>query len=1098
MAFQLILGGSGSGKTRAMIGQINAVTAGRPDQNCFIIVPEQATASMQRALVKAREESGILHTDVVSFARLAHRIFEEQGALSRVILDDVGKNLLLRRALSTCADDLTMLGSAAGKPGTISEIKSILSEFMQYDIDEDDLDDLIGSLDTPSDSLTGKLRDLRRLYTAFREGMGERYLTKEEQLSVLAALVPRSDILAGSVIALDGFTGLTPVQVDLMRELAKVCDQIFVTVTLPEREERTYHDPYELFGMSKRFCTQMAHIAEETGCGMEEPVITDFRSEDKKEIISFLETNLFRDSGAVFPAEEGQQDLQIFACANRREECVLAAKKALELLHGHDWHYRDLAVIVSDMDAYADPLTETFARYDIPYFLDYKHHVMDNAFVEYLRSFLEIELSDYAAGPIMRFLRTGFGPLESDAVDRLDNVVTARGIRGYRRWAQSWEEEEADQARASLMARLAAWHEQARGQRTVTAWTQALYQFMEDDQILPALRRLAGRFAFEGDGERAQEYGQVYTALIHLMDQFTELVGDETVSLSEYAQMLDAGLEEIKVGVLPDTRDDILIGDLTRTRLEDVKAVLILGAGAEHLPGDTGRKGLLSRWDREVFAAAGMELSPGAKEQIYAQQFYLYQLLSKPTDYLALTFPRTTGKGDPEEPSYLVEEVKRITGVSHTSGTAYLGGPEGVSAPYAADYLFAHLQEQITGSARDGLWMGLYKTLEEEPEAEPLIRTLREASVYHRHAAWLADETVSDLYGTGRMRSISQLQQYAECPYKHFLNYGLRLQERDVYEFKVSDFGTVFHAAIENYGNRVKEAGLRWQDVSEEQRRQWIDETVLAAAVENGYDILQGEARNAYRLQQIHRLMARSVDVITQQLAAGDFEPWAYELNFGSGVIDRLDLAEIDGQLYVKVLDYKTGSQKLDLNKEYYGLQIQLPVYMAQAVDLLEQEQDHPVVPAAMFYYTVDDPFIEVETGKPVEDAMREKLRVDGVLSDDEAVLNALDGSRPSKSLAAPFGIKTDGGVRKSKSVLTPGEMDTVIAYGRHIAGQTNEKIAAGQIAVSPYKLDTSRGCQYCPYNAICHFDAKLEGYRKLDKMDSEEALRRMREEVGR
>ena len=511
MAIQLITGGCGSGKTQAMIRRICERAAARPDQQFFVIVPEQATVSMQRALTAAQPSGGILNIDVVSFARLAHRIFEEQGALGRVIVDDVGKNLLLRRVVGTCAPELTCLKASPGKPGTISEIKSILSEFMQYGIDEDDLEDLIEGLDESNRQLTNKLHDLRLLYAAFREGMGERYLTKEEQLSVLADLVPDSALLADSVIALDGFTGLTPVQIRLMERLAKVCEQVYVTVTIPADQDSSYRDLYELFGMSKRFCYQMAKIAENAGCDWAEPLVTDRRDEHREEIISFLETNIFRNNGAVFAREDGQEALQIYACANRREECELAAKKSLALLQEHGWHYRDLAVIVADMDSYADDLTEAMERFGIPCFLDYKHHVMDNAFVEYIRSLLEIEISDYAAGPVMRFLRTGFGSVSDAQADRLDNIITARGIRGYSRWNEPWEE--ADEARASLIERLSGLHEMAGTQQTVTAWTLTLYQFLVKDRALQTLKDLAGSFEESGEGERAQEYGQVYSAL---------------------------------------------------------------------------------------------------------------------------------------------------------------------------------------------------------------------------------------------------------------------------------------------------------------------------------------------------------------------------------------------------------------------------------------------------------------------------------------------------------------------------------------------------------------------------------------------------------
>ena len=1106
MALQFIFGGSGYGKTTELIRRTLALAEQKPDRTLFVIVPEQYTIEMQRALVQASSHAGILNVDVVSFARLAHRIFEEQGKLSRVILDDVGKSLLLQRVVQNVEDELTVLKKGIRRPGYITEVKSILSEFMQYGIDEEDLAYLQEQTQRQSAGLSMKLRDLRILFHAFRQGLGERYLTKEEMLLVLADCIADSDLLRDSVIALDGFTGFTPVQMSVIRELMKVCGHMFVSVTIdPSVDPYAYRDPYELFGMSRRMVRILRNTAREESFPEADPCMLKVRKVNSGEVLSFFETNLFRDNACVYEGEDPSAQIELFAATDPRAEVMLAAKKAAQLMRDHDWHYRDIAVVASDMDAYVEDFREIFVRYKLPFFIDHRHSVMDNAFVRYVRGLIDIELTDYAQASVMGFLRTGFGDMSTQEIDSLDNELTARGLRGYRQWRKQTGDEQADALRARVLERLDGFHRAVSGNTlTVTGYSEALYRFLEQDDAIGSLENAADYFAGQGDGPSVKEYEKIYESLMHLFDQFTELIGDQEMTLGEYAQLLDAGLNEIRIGVIPRTRDHILIGDMTRTRIPQAKALIIVGAGASFLPGNLAQAGLLSRWDREVFLDEDLELSPGAKEKTWSQRFYLYQHLTKPTEYLCVTWACSDREGKADEPSYLIRElIEKYPSMNVMTSDSFLEEASGLSPEYGIDYLSAHLQQMMHPGRGDqnrrqqALWQALADWFDRSGACSREIELMRRAGAHRRCAAHLTGKVLAELYPPDRKRSISQLQTYAQCPYKHFLTYGIKLQERDVFEFKMSDFGSVFHAALELYGKRVTREQMNWPDVPDQTREQWIDEAVEEAVQDGGYDQLSASAREAYGMERVKRLVTRSIDVLTRQIAAGTFTPYAYEMDFGTGIIDRLDTLAKEDKLYLKVLDYKTGQQSFDLLREYYGLQIQLPIYMSEAMRLMEQETELTPVPAAMFYYRADDPFIEASAGKNADDEIVKKLKVNGVLQDDPAVLQGLDSELPSNSVVAPFGLTKDGHLRKDASAVSEREMDTIVRYARHLADQQNQRIADGKIEVSPYKLDQETGCKYCEYRNICHFEPRQERYRELNKMERDEVLDKMRQEIG-
>ncbi len=1100
MSVQFIFGGSGYGKTTEMISRITADAAANPEKNYYVIVPEQSTAATQQRLVAAGARHGILNIDVLSFARLAHRVFEEKGMLSKIILDDIGKNLLLQRAAAACADRLQVLGGGVSRPGTISEIKSVLSEFMQYGIDEDCLDDLIDSLPPSQNSLIYKLKDLRILLGEFRRRMGERYLTREELLRVLARCIPESRILKDSVIAFDGYTGFTPVQREVIRELAGVCERIIVTVCIGSSDDPyDYHDLYERFGMSKLMTRQIRGLAHDV-CGEEPEAVRITTSHtERKEIFKFLEKYIFDDSSdCCFDADlTGQLDL--IGCRDGREEAMVAARTIMKLMIDHrDWHYRDIAVITGDMEGFSENLDQIFTRFGIPHFIDYKHHILDNAFVETVRALFELERNDYSRAGVLRFLRAGFSGFSNEQIDTLENCITAEGIRGFSMWNQPWDDADIDPLRKDLIGRLGRFHEVAvRGQETVLWWTQSLYEFLESEQMLNRLQQFADELAEDGSIELAQEYGQVYSALIHVFDQMTELTPDQIVTFAEYERMLDAGLADAKVGIVPKTHDDVLIGDLTRTRLGDTKALIILGAGASNMPGNVGQKGLLNRWDREAFDRENIELSPGAKEKTYAQEFYLYQHLTKPTDYLCLTWPSAKPDGKPEEASYLIEEIRaRCPQLTVKSAEILMDQPEGITALYGIDYLSANLQRQLTGgSPVNPMWRALAHVLKDDERFGFDFYMMIKAGTYSRIPERLDQESTRGLYGDYTRRSISQIQQYAACPYKHFLQYGLRLQENEVFGFELNDFGDVFHAAIEHYGRIVREEGLRWQDVDPETRERFCDRAIAESGLDRGSGVLLRSARNAYQIEQIRRLVHRSVDVITRQFEAGLFEPHAYELNFGSGKIDRLDVYEDQDHVYLKVLDYKTGSQRFSPVREYYGLQLQLPLYMAKAVEEFEDKTDKEIIPAAMFYYQVDDPFVEAGPGETIDDKIQKILRVTGVVNSDRSALDALDQSAPASSTVAPFGINKDGTPRKADSVKSREDLEVMMRYAANYVESRGRMIADGRIEVSPYRMGSNdRACKYCPYRNICGFDSKIEPYRELEKIENETAIAKMKE----
>ena len=634
MSLQFIFGNSGSGKSHYLYQQIVEESIRHPEKNYLVLVPEQFTMQTQKDLCMAHPRGGIMNIDVLSFGRLAHRVFEETGKERQPILDDEGKNLVLRKIAGNYEDELTVLKGNLKKQGYISEVKSVISEFTQYGIDFEQLDSFMEGLN-PESYLYYKLKDIRKVYEGFEDYLRDKYITKEELLDVLSQAVPEAKMLKDSVIAMDGFTGFTPVQNRLIGELLKVCDKIMLTVEIDRREDPfVYKHPYQLFALSKQMVTSLTEVAQEVRVEIDEPVWLcknpSYRFKENPEM-AFLEEELFRYSRRKYSGEK-MRSISLHEVHTPQEEAQYVAEEIRRLVREEGYRYREIAVIASDLSTYADALEKACDRYEIPVFMDHKKSILLNSFVEYLRSLLAMVEQNYTYESVFRYLRTSLCGFTRDEVDRLENYCLALDLKGFKKWDQVWvrktpmttkeELEELNHLRMRFVEKLTPLHTVLKKRKkTVKEITLAVYEYLVQEKIQEQLAELEQKFQEDGELALAKEYAQIYRIVLELFDKFVELLGEEEIPLKEYCELLDAGLEEAKVGVIPPSLDQVVIGDMERTRIKNIRALFFVGANDTLLPGNAGARGLLSERDRKQFQEKKMNLSPGPKEKLYIQKF---------------------------------------------------------------------------------------------------------------------------------------------------------------------------------------------------------------------------------------------------------------------------------------------------------------------------------------------------------------------------------------------------------------------------------------------------------------------------------------------
>lgn len=1108
MPLKFVFGPSGSGKSSYLYQHVIQESMKYPERNYIVLVPEQFTMQTQKDLVMMHERKGIMNIDVLSFARLAYRVFEETGGGGLPVLDDEGKNLILRKIAGDYESELKMLGGHMKKQGYISEVKSVISEFTQYDIGEDEIERVMESAGESS-RLYYKLADIRLLYRGFTDYLQEKYITKEELLDVLSCEVEKSERLKNSTVVLDGFTGFTPVQDRLLGELMRHCREVIVTVTMDRRgNPYVYEHPYQLFALSKQMVTSLLQIAKQNKIPVEEPVElydhVPWRFKEQ-EALAFLEKHLFRYGAGAY--EKEQEQVKLHLAKNPREEAYAVAEQVRRMMREDRYRLRDIGVIVSDMDVYADHLKQAFIKYDIPFFMDHKRSILLNSFVEYIRSVLHMAEQSFSYESVFRFLRTNLAGFTYEEIDELENYVIGLGIKGYKHWQEKWTrklrgmaQEDLDKMnhyRRQLVEKVDGLIYVLRQRRkTVADITRAIYEFMVQENLQVRLAEQEELFKAKGELALAREYAQIYRIVIELFDKFVELLGDEQVSLSEYCKLLDAGLEEARVGVIPPEVDQVVIGDMQRTRLKDIKALLFAGANDVYLPGALLRTGLLSELDREKFAREKLTLSAGGKEKAYVQKFYLYLNLTKPSEKLDIYYSKVSADGKSVRPSYLIQELQKLfPKLKVRDEERYLKEQE-LTENIGFDRMIREFVQKRHET--DGAWCELYNWYKKNPKWQEKVERFLEAGYYRKPLDALTEEAAKRLYGEEFETSITRMERFAVCAFSHFLTYGLGLREREEYDFQAADLGNVCHRALERFSYKVEREAGDWLKLTEEKRKQYVEESVEEAIADYGNSILYSSSRNAYLIVRMKRMLEKTVWALTKQLAAGDFKPAAYELRFANGKIDRVDTCEDGDCVYVKVIDYKTGSKSFDVTALYHGFQLQLMVYMDAALQM--EQKKHPekeILPAGVFYYRIQDPLIDRPKEGEEQESILKELKPDGMISLEKEVLGHLDHCMGGESSVIPVKYNKNGSLSKSSKAASAQDFYLMMKYAVNKVEEIRQKILSGDVKVNPYRRGTETSCDYCSYRQICGFDTKMEGYRyrEIEAMSVDKVIQAMKGE---
>ncbi len=1152
MSLILIPGTSGSGKSHMMFQRVLREAQEHPEQRFVVLVPEQNTLQTQKKLVAMSGRGGIWNIDVLSFTRLAYRVFEQTGVRKHRILSETGKILLLRLIAAREGARIPILSGVLDRPGVLNEMKSILSEMDQYGIGQEELLRMERQVseDGRHPALTRKLSEIALLQEAFERYQEGHYITGEKQLLVLCEKIPLDETLRGAVFCLDGFTGLTPAQLQAVTALLGVAKELLVSVTIaPDQmpisgaDQKTAPGPqsmdsWGLFALSQRTVQALVHCAKQAHCAVEVlPVMpgNGGRHAAGGEL-AWLEMHLLRDGKEgrrPFPASGSRPEIFLRQCADPWDEAVSAAVTISELIR-KGIRYREIAIVCGSLKDYAEYVRRAMSVYEIPCYIDRSSTVVMNPAFEFVRCAVDVLEKNFSYESVMALLRTGL-VLDPDdgGIDLLENYILAAGIRGYSMWSKPFVRQTRDRnqelleaasaPRASFMEKFEPFAQTMKKSRApFCEYAKALWTLVLACD-LPGKLDILGKQRMEaGRQERAQEYEAVLGVISSVLDEAVLLMGEETVTRSQFSEILRAGFAEAKIGILPRGIDQVQVGDLERSRLEDIRVVLFLGMNDGYVPRRKLAGGVLTDLEREYLLSQNVHLAPTARQEANIQQFYLYLVLTRPSEALYLSWSMAGTDAKELRPSGIVNTIQTLfPAVSWVSASSALPFDSVTSLETGRNVLFQALGDYLHGERIPAEWnraklkelIRLYLTKEEKwkGRAEAFLQSI----CANDRKTDLDEETALALYGSVLKGSITRLEEFSACAFRHFADYGLQLKEREVFALRSLETGNLLHKAVELFSRKLggREFPYGWRDLPEDQRDNLAREC-LAQALEEAHaaQLYLDSARSAETLARCEQIFLRSVKTLQRQIQAGVFEPVRFELSFGkedsdmvwiedlpggkklalSGKIDRIDTCAGEGTetIYVKIVDYKSSSREIDLESLIEGEQLQLIVYMDAAAKLSRRKDpDREVVCAGAFYFSFLDPVVGITpqmTEDQIQDAIDASMRVKGLVNSRKDVIERLDAQpwAPGASKVIPVTKnKAQGEVRAAGHIISDRQFSLLRDYAAHRMREIASDILSGQTAPNPSRKDSNTtACTWCPYRDVCGFDPRSRGMAYREK----------------
>lgn len=1101
----------------------------------LLVVPDQFTLEAERELIAHSGAKALMDVEVLSLSRLGYRLLEELGGSKRTFIDKYGRHMILSSIAAEEREKLQVFKGLEGKNSFIELVNNFISEMKQFNCGADELAEIARSV--PDGSYTQKkLEDLYLFYSEYEAAIRGKYTDSEDYIDLFLGKISRSELVAGNHIWIYGFDSFAPKALSVIGELMQYAADVNLVLTYDDKREARDAD---LFALAETVIRNFENLAERRSIEVRKRAIPKTYTAERADKIQFIEQELYAlparkyarggqstnpaEGGASEAAAAGTDSLTLVAAANLYNEAESAACYVLELVRDFGYRFSDIKVICNDQETRGPILKRVFKEYGIDLVSDTSKDILQSSIVQYITALMDVVVEKYRTDLMIKMLKSGFGDLTNDEITDLENYAIKYKIRGTM-WKRPFVRGESEYG-AEALVRMNAVREKALAfmpdleaifeAETCGEFISGLYGFLYEKVKLPEkIADLTVLQTEQGRPDLAEETAQIWGKVIGIFDQMSEIMGEQKFRAAAFRDLFEAGISQVEIGILPPTKDGLMMGTMQRTRTGEMKALVVVGANEGVLPNEKPGSGLFGSDEKNLFKENGIELCKVDDVRFLEERMGIYRNLSKPRERLWISYSLSDAEGGPARPSGVFTKLAGLFG----------------DTPVARDALNRQSDAELVGAGPAGL-RHLTEALQAACEGRPL------APHWHEALAWfkrnkpealepiragiaftnkqedLGREMTAALYmgniGSTREEALepspelslspSRLERYARCPFSHFVQYGLKPEERRIFEIAPREIGDIYHECLMEMSRHLTARGIAitdpaspWMTISREECRTFVEDVIAKKSGTYREGILEAGNEEKYRGRRITDICEKVCWAVIEQVRAGEILRSSFEAPFGrgrrippipvnlgegrtayiEGKIDRVDY--LPGER-VKIIDYKTGNENFSVAEAEAGYRLQLMLY-------LEASLERRMKPAGVFYFKISEPMVDASGAaigpEEISDKIQKSFKLNGVIVDDPNVIRNVAGDFSGISDVVPIRINKEGlisGTGKD-NLLTDEEFESLREKVREKVTDICKSLAGGGIEIHPMKTAATSACAYCRYKGICRFDTIFEG----------------------
>ena len=1117
MSLRFIYGKNGTGKTRYCFNQIKELI--NSGKKVYIITPEQFSFTAEKNLMNICERRAVINAEVITFERMAHRILLEVGGILNNSISKTGKAILITNIIEKQKGNLKFLGKT---DKNLDLTLRMITELKKNNIGIELLGENLKNVD--DNYLKLKLEDVKLLYSEFNKEIENKYLDDDDLLSLVKDKIKESTMFKDSYIYIDEFAGFTKQEYSIIEELLKLANEVNISICTDSLEGSKLLEN-DIFSENKKTVSKLIKIANCSNIKILDSVELSILYRYKSEELNHLVENLYALNNKKY--EKECKDIKLFLANNNYSEIENVANNIVELVREKDYRYKDIAIITKDTSEYSSLIKSIFSKYKIPVFIDEKKDLNQNILVKYIISVLDIFSKSFSIETIFNYLKMGFTSIKDEDVFILENYCKKTGITGFKKITNEWtivtegreDIEKLNELRKQIISPILKFKEELGKDRTVKDITKSLYLFLEENNIKEILLEKINKFNEQGKIDLANIYNTSWDILIDILDELVLILGDEKVSFENYTNLLKSGFNSSSLGKIPATLDEVIVGDVDRSRSDKKRVIFIIGINDGKFPSVSKNEGFINDEERNLLKENGIELAKTTKEQIYDENFNIYKAFGVAEEKLYLSYSASDNEGKGLRKSILINKVKKIFLNLVEESDIICNKTYISSKDITFDLLLLNLRKYLNGEDIDTIWLEIYKIYSEDEEYKAKLENAIKGFYYSNLGEKINKENLERLYGDTLKTSISKLESYKRCPFSYYLKYALKLSDKTNLKLEKLDTGTLMHDIIDDFFELLNEKNISVKEIEDDQIDKIIEEILNNKLLLKQNYIFNSIPKYIVLTKRLKKVIIRAIKYIINTLKYSDFKVLGTEIEFGDnkqyepikmsledgkkleiiGKIDRVDIAENKDGRFIRIIDYKSSVKSIDLNEVVAGIQIQLLTYL----DAVSKEENADL--AGILYFNLIEPVIKAKnkhlTEEQLEQEIRNNFKMNGLILGDIDVVKMMDNNLTvGNSNIIPAYIDKEGNLSKNKpSIIEKDEFKLLQNKVENVIKQISEEILSGDITQKPIYLHKNQrtACEFCTYKAICGFDSKMcnNSYNYILNLSKNEVLSKLKSE---